>query len=259
MFKYELLNLYQDYLKAFYSKETVRNYINRLDIILDRQNRLDILKSLDFNKILDNLAKIKYKNHFSQSKNAFLHFCTFQNIQLNEEVKEKIKLLELETKKKKRSLKTLDFNKTEQTIKRIKNQKLKQNYQTLILLGVRVSELAGIAKKDCIVSDNEINFSYSAKGGKERSVTFYKDKEPKLFANLKKEIEAIKDPTAKIFLSANYLQKNAVKYDFTCHDLRRAFAKREYKATKSKRVVKEKLGHTNMKTTNIYLRSKVKI
>ena len=258
MMKYELLNLFQNYLKNLFAKETVKTYTNRLDIILNGQSRTDILKSLNFDKILDNLANIKYKNHFSQSKNAFLHFCAFQNINLSEEVKQRMALLEDNTKKKHRRLKAVDFKQAEQRIKRIRNENLKLNFQTLTAIGIRVSELAGIIKEDCTITDNEINFAFVAKGGKKRVVILAKDKDPQLFERLKQLIEQTA-PMSKVFLSANYLQKNAVKYNFTCHDLRRAFAKRTYKATKSKKAVKVALGHTSIKTTNIYLRSKVKI
>jgi len=63
----------------------------------------------------------------------------------------------------------------------------------------------------------------------------------------------------KLFYSANYLQTKAIKYGFECHDLRRAYAKKEYLKTKDKGHVMEKLRHTSLKSTNIYLRSRIDI
>ena len=62
-----------------------------------------------------------------------------------------------------------------------------------------------------------------------------------------------------MFYSAIYLQKEAQRLGITCHNLRRAYAKLEYKKTKSRENVRKKLRHTNIKTTNIYLRSKIKV
>ena len=66
-------------------------------------------------------------------------------------------------------------------------------------------------------------------------------------------------PTQKVFYSAIYLQMRAKEYGFKCHDLRRVYAKREYSKTGSKKHVMEKLRHSSVKSTNIYLRSRIKI
>jgi len=81
---------------------------------------------------------------------------------------------------------------------------------------------------------------------------------PKLYQTLKENIINTPHDT-KIFYSANYLQRKAKGLGFTCHDLRRAFNKMEYKKHRSKSAVMKKLRHSNIKTTNIYLRSKVKL
>ena len=66
--------------------------------------------------------------------------------------------------------------------------------------------------------------------------------------------ESIK-PNDRVFYSVATLQKEAKKLGFKCHDLRRICAKDEYKKTKSKWKVKEKLGHEKMSNTKIYLKS----
>lgn len=254
---YNLLADYRKHLEETYSVETARVYTTRLAWLFSSQNIADI-DCIDISKVIAELSKIKYKNHFSQSKNALLKFCQFQNIALSYDNLVMIDKLGNCTRKKYRKLKVVDFNKVMRTINRLKNEKLKICFQTLIETGLRVSELAQIFPENCTVTDDDITFSFIGKGGKIEQAVLYKKRNAKLYNRLKSRIE--KTPCdRKIFYSAVYLQKKAKHYGFTCHDLRRAFAKIEYKKSKSKAHVKEKLRHTSIKTTNIYLRSKVRV
>ena len=256
--KYDLLKKYKDYLEKMYSHETARTYAIRLECLFEGQSLTNIISQLDIPKVISKLSEIKYKNHFSQSKNAFLHFCKFQNIVLDYEHLNTINRLEKHTHKKYRNFQALNFDEVNNKIKHIKNQKLKLSFQTMLATGLRVFELSQITPNQCFVSADEICFYFLAKGGKTEKVTIYKEDDSKLFVNLLELIEKTKKDN-KLFYSAIYLQINAKKLGFKCHDLRRAYAKIEYKKTKSKELVMEKLRHTSIKTTNIYLRSKIKI
>jgi integrase len=124
--------------------------------------------------------------------------------------------------------------------------------------GLRVSELAGVAAEDCKITDEAVVFSFVGKGGKAAKVTVNADDSPQLHERLKVLIEGT--PTGKkVFYSAMYLQTNAKKLGFGCHDLRRAYAKLEYQKCRNKAAVSEKLRHSNKRTTNIYLKSKVEV
>jgi len=258
--KYDTLGAYREYLTTArrLRPDTVRTYYNRLDRLLEGQSLIHTVEKLDIAKIIENLSKITYKNHFSQSKNALLHFLAFLNISISDEHLKQIENLEKNTRKKYRKLKKADFKEIDKKIKYLKNKKLKLSYQVMIETGLRVFEVAQITPNDCTVSKDEIQFSFIGKGGERQETTFFKKDNPQLFKQLKEKIETMKK-TDKMFYSAIYLQKEAKRLGITCHNLRRAYAKLEYKKTKSKEVVRKKLRHTNIKTTNIYLRSKIKV
>lgn len=253
--KYDVLADYKTFLLGLgLSRETVRTYYNRLDILLKEQN----IARIDIEKILDELKEVKYKNYFSQYKNALLYFLEFQNIVLDARSINKIEELEQNTRKKYRKLKESDFRVIKNKINHLKNKKLKLSYQVLSATGLRVSELAQIGKESCLVEEDTITLSFIAKGSNKEEVVLKREDNEKLFCDLQKLIESTAS-NKKLFYSANYLQQKAKQYGFTCHDLRRACAKVEYKRTKSKNKVKEKLRHKSIKTTNLYLNSKIKI
>ena len=262
--KYELLGLFHKHFLIEikkYSKQTAKTYLSKMDGLLDGQNFFDIMGSFNMDKVLVNLSKIKHKNPFSQAKNALILFCEFQNIPISNHHLDEIAKLEEKTKRKYRKLKPVIFKKVDGTIKRLRNTKLKLSYQTLLYTGLRVSELAQITPSDCLITDDEIHISFIGKGRNKASAVITKADDEPFFTRLIQLInntEAISE-NKKIFCSANYLQTNAKKYGFNCHDLRRIYAKREYNKTKSKTHVMEKLRHTSLKSTKIYLRSKVKI
>lgn len=255
---YDLLKEYRDYLGRSHAPTTARAYAVRLEGLLEGQSITDTVGKLDIQRVVDKLSEIRYKNYFSQAKNAFLYFCEFQKISLTNEHFEKIEELEQKTRKKYRKLEVVTFDKIKRKIDHIRNKKLKLSYQTLIATGLRVSELADIKRNECTVSENQILLRFTGKGGHDERSIIERHESPKLFDGVKALIE--KTPMEKkVFYSAVYLQEEAKDRGFKCLDLRRACAKIELKRSKSRDKVRQKLRHSSMKNTNIYLRSKVKI
>lgn len=256
--RYDVLTAYKVFLDERLRPASARVYYERLNTLFDNQSILNTIENLNIDKMIDELQDMKYKNEFSQYKNALLYFLEFQNISLSEEQSAKIQEYENNTKKKYRKLKTVDFKKVDRTIKHLKNKKLKLSYQTLLNTGLRVFELAQITKDSCTFLDDTLTMNFIGKGGNQEQVIFTKADNEKLFDELKEMILSTQE-NKKVFYSANYLQQKAKQYNFCCHDLRRAYSKLEYKKSESKEQVKEKMRHTNIKTTEIYLKSKVKI
>ena len=259
MMKYEALALLHSHLLKQYSKQTARVYLSKLDALLLGQDPINTITNFDMEMVLINLSKIKYKNPFSQAKNALLLFCSCHNIIISSCHQNEIDQLEGLTKRKYRKMKPVSFENIKATIDRLKNPKLKLSFQALYKTGLRVSELAQITPNDCHVSDDMIQLSFIGKGGNRENTTLTNnDDDAVFFERLVSMIKATKQAD-KVFYSAIYLQEKAKKYGFTCRDLRRAYAKLEYQKTKSKIHVKEKLRHSSIKSTNIYLKSKVSV
>jgi len=257
---YDLLNDYKKFLAARCARTTAESYYKKLCLLFVGQSISDPVGNLDVDKILDKFSAIKHKNYFSQAKNAFLYFCEFQNIFLSHDVLERIKELEKRTRKKRRQLKAIQYSEIDKKIKRLRNKRLKLSYQTMLATGLRILELSDITPSGCNVTNDEITFSFCAKGGENGIVTISATSYPKLYKDLTVLIESTQKANEKrLFYSTVYLQKNAKQLGFSCHDLRRVFAKIEYKKCRSKPVLMEKLRHKSIKATNIYLRSKIKI
>jgi len=263
--KHTILKEYKEYLGlSDLQKTTVNSYYNKMDHLLEGQNFLANGKDVEIPKVLDQLATVKYKSYFSGYKNAFFYYLKCFELALIEEQKQLIRELQANTKKKYRKSKTSEYKKINATVQRLKNRKLKLSFLTIIETGLRVFELSQIKVSDCIIdggsfngeTSEKIQFTFTGKGGKEEKVFIDKDVCP----NLYKELEYIikhRPKDEKLFYSANYLQKQAKKYGFTCLTLRQIYAKKEYRRTKSKRLVKERLRHDSVRTTNKYLNSRV--
>lgn len=256
--KYKVLESFRVFLSARLRPETARVYCDRLSTLLGNETVVNTLDNLDMNAMINRLQSITYKNEFSQYKNALTYFCEFQNITLNREQQKKIGEFESHTKKKYRRLTSVEFQKMDRTIKHLKNKKLKFSFQTLLATGLRVSELSQITANECTCTNDEIIFSFTGKGGRRQTAKLSKKENKKLYDNVKEMIEDTK-AERRVFYSSNYLQQKAKRYGFRCLDLRRASAKITYENTKSKEQVKQKLRHSNLKTTEIYLKSKVNI
>lgn len=256
--KYDILNKWINSMKNDLRPNTVKTYFERMDDLLTGQSILNTLELFDINLVIDNLSRITYKNQFSQSKNALLYFLKYYNISLDNSYLEKIELCEKSLKRKNRKLSEVKYSDVVNEIANIRNKKLKLSYQTMLSTALRVSELSSIEPENCHVTQEEIIFSVEIKGGKIVKSVITKDENLKLYNNLKKQIEDT-DDGKKVFYSANYLQQKCETMCFRCHDLRRLCAKSIYKKTKSKEKAKEKLNHCDIKTTEIYLKSKAKI
>lgn len=256
--KCDVLEEYRFFLEKRRRPATARVYTERLNTLLKGQSIINTMENLDIDKMISNMDKAKNKNEFSQYKNALLYFLDFENIVLSKQQLEIINDFEKSKKKKYRKQQMSDFQKVDKTIKHLKNKKLKLSYQTILETGTRVSELSQITKNNCTFSADTLTMRFIGKGGRQEQVILSKEDNKKLFSDLTEMIQNTRD-TKKVFYSANYLQQKAKKYKFTCHDLRRAYAKLEYQKTKSKEDVREKLRHTNIKTTERYLKSQVNI
>jgi len=257
---YDLLKAYRVYLVEKMQPATAETYYKKLCLLFEGQSISDTVGKLDIDKILEKLGKIKYKSNFSQAKNAFLHFCEFQNIRLSAQTLEHIRELATGARKKYRKLKPILYSEIDKKIKRIRDKRLKLSYQTMIATGLRVAELSDIAPDNCQVTNDGIAFIFTARGGTKAVITVSATEHLKLYQDLQALIEnTLESNSKKLFYSANFLQRKAKALGFACHDLRRAFAKLEHKKYRNKDHVMDKLRHKSIKATNIYLRSKVKI
>ena len=213
---------------------------------------------MNIDMVLEKLKNIKHKSSYSKYKNAFIKFCSYQDIHLNNEIMAQLKSMKDDKKKKYRKLKPTNLKDIAAKIRVIKNRKLKISFKIMLYCGLRVSELTQIRKNDCIILDDTIEFSFISKGGKPVKVIFHKEIDELCFRKLCELIQSLHD-SQKVFYSKSYLQKIANEKKFTCHDLRRAFAKLELKDKKDINKVRTALRHTSLNNTRIYLRSKINI
>jgi len=259
---YDLLKAYKKYLLTLYRPSTAEGYYKKLCTLFQGQCITATVKRLDIDAALNKLSQIKDKRAFSQYKNAFLHFCEFQAIELPTNTLERINELGKATRKKRRKLGELDYIQVDKKIKFLRNKRLRLSYQVMAATGLRVSELASISSTGYSITDAAINFDFIARGGTSEVITIIKTSYPKLYKDLVlliKSTSQTQDKDMKIFYSAGYLQKKAKSLGFACHDLRRVFAKLEFKKSRSKATLMKKLRHKSLKATRLYLRSKIKV
>ena len=253
--KYNVLLMFRDYLRSSgLSSSTASTYYKAMDYLLNDQILLDCSK-LDIKLVLQKLQVITYKSYYSKYKNAFLKFCDYQNIKLSDKVRIELDAMKSDKIKKYRKPKPVLLTSIKNKIRVIRDRKLKLSLQIMLATGIRVSELSQVTTKDCTLANDNIKLSFIGKGGNAETVMITDSK----IVSALRELLAITPKGEKLFYSANYLQKHARKRNFACHDLRRAFAKIVYKATKSIRRVMELMRHKKYRSSKIYLTSKVKI
>lgn len=255
--KYNTLDEYHNFLLLTLAPSTAKTYLKGIDYLLKDQFFLDY-NEIDYDLVIQKLDNLKHRNEFSKYKNTLFYFCQFINHDLDDNQLEKLEESKLTKLKKYRKLKPRKLSEIKKSISYIKDKKLKLSFEIMLITGLRVSELVQIKKEDCKLLENTFELSFIGKGQCPETVIIYKKDNPKLFNNLRNFIADI-ETNKKLFYSASYLQSKAKEKGFACHDLRRANAKLKYKDTKDKNKVMKQLRHQNLKTTEIYLKSKIDI
>ena len=251
---------YRSFLETSLSVSTARTYAGAVATLLRDQN-ITSVNNINIEKVIEyfeSFGNIKYKNQYSKYKNAFLKFCDFMNIELDKDSLNKIYAMTDDKKKKRRNLKKIDFKKVNNRINLIRDNKLKLSFVTMLNTGLRVSELSQVKKSDCKFESDSLKMNFIGKGGDQEFVIIYQEKDKTFFDRISVLLNETSEDE-KVFYSTGYLQKEANKREFGCHDLRRAFAKISYKECKSMIEVKKLLRHKEIKNTKIYLKSKVKL
>ena len=252
--KYNTLLAFRAHLAGELSPSTAITYYKAIDFLLKDQPLLDC-RNFDVHAVVIKLKAMKYKNQYSKYRNAFIKFCDYLNIELSDKILLDLELMKTEKIKKYRKLKPVNLKDIKNHIKVIRDKRLKLSFETMLYSGLRVSELSQIRKEDCIVGKDTITLHFIGKGGKRETVII---NDRRVVARLKNLIQSTRDEK-KVFYTSSYLQMKAHEKGFQCHDLRRAFAKLAYKEYKDISKVMELLRHSKIKTTKIYLRSKLKI
>jgi integrase/recombinase XerC/integrase/recombinase XerD len=152
-------------------------------------------------------------------------------------------------------LKYLKHSQVLRLIDSIENDRDRLIIRTIYATGVRVSELANINIEDIDFDEHTIRIR--GKGGKIRMVFIDED----TLAEISKFVgTAITGPLFTgqqgRHISARTIQHLFRKYapaGITPHKIRHSYASELYRRSKNLRVVQENLGHSSIKTTEIYL------
>lgn len=262
--KYDLLYNYKDFLYNNYSDKTAKTYFNCADNLFKGLS-FNEYSDINFDVVYSRLESLKYRNDFSKYKSALIAFMNFSDVSFsNSEQSNKYFSEQSKSKsKRKRKLKTRDLSKIKSKIDVIRDKRLITAFKIMLQYGLRVGEVSSISK-DKIKKEKDIYMiEYTQKGGKTAILQINKKRNLYIFNQidslLSKNNESSAEGENNFFHSERFLQEQATKRDFTCHDLRRAYAKVEYAISKNLDVVRQKLRHENLRTTKIYVYSKIKI
>lgn len=207
-------------------------------------------------QVLMNVSKLKTKNDVSAAKRGLEFFSSYYpEFQLHSQIKE----VSLKKRnRKKRTWQPLDLNAVKKTINALHDEKLRLAYRSMLETGMRVSEVECLRKKDIKIDGNTIRFYLQhTKKGCEDEVFCSSDY---LATKLTSYLEKFEEEE-KLFYSKSMMMKKAGEHGFECHDLRRAYAKNEYRSARQSvnsyeavDIVRDKLRHESCRTTKKYLR-----
>ena len=251
--KYNVLNEFKEYLTETLAPSTALTYYKAVDYLLKEQVLID-LRKMNIDIVIAKLKAMRYKNQYSKYKNAFLKLCDYINLNFDEKTMMELEGMSFEKRKKRRDLTPIKLEDIKNRIRVIRDKKLKLSYQTMLITGLRVSELVQITKENGIIEDGSLTLHFIGKGGKRE---FVKLTDKKLLIGLQGLI-ANASANEHLFYSANYLQSEALKRGFKCVDLRRAFAMLSYKEHRNIKKVMKLMRHSKYENTKIYLNNRVK-
>lgn len=247
--KYEVLGQYRAFLVGRYRPATAKQYYNRAVQLFKGQN-FTTPGGADLGKAAAKLGQVTYSNDFSQCQSAIKNYAEFAGLAVPE-------LPEVQTRRRFRNLPARRLQDITAWVNVIRNEKLVLCYKIMLKTGLRVGELADIAAPDVQpLPGGGYRLGFTAKGGARDTVEISAD-EKYICAGIERQLRQATD--GRLFYSAGYLQQQAKKRGFACHDLRRAFAKITYRYSHSKAYTAQQMRHDNKRTTEIYLKSKIEI
>jgi integrase/recombinase XerC/integrase/recombinase XerD len=160
---------------------------------------------------------------------------------------------------KQQDVKYLKHNQVLRLLDSIDDPRDKLIVRTIYATGVRVSELCNMNIEDIDFDEHTIRIR--GKGDKMRTVFIDDDTRADLLKFIGNRIEG------PVFLgqqgknissrAIQHIFKNYAPTGITPHKIRHSYASELYKRSKNLRVVQENLGHTSIKTTEIYLHTDI--
>lgn len=239
-----------------YSSRTLKTYLYGLKEYFSFKG--DNFTELDQENIRDFLLHCEKKRTSPQSRNLFLNAIKFyyRNVVKNSQK------IEIQSAKKPKSLPTvLSRSEIHEILEIVKNAKHKLLLSLAYGAGLRVSEAIALKVQDLDFEELMV-YIKQAKGQKDRISIM-----PERLVNSLKNLVAGKIATDFVFASEqggklaartvqkvfeNALRDTAVKKDATFHSLRHSFATHLLENGTDMRYVQELLGHSNIRTTQIY-------
>lgn len=191
------------------------------------------------------------KKEISRIKNSL------KLINLDESAKDEINQLcdqytKIRPKFRKSNEPPLQLKRLENTINKLKSNRLKLGYRLQEISGLRVSEIADLEERDIKISQGTnqlIIHVRHGKGNKERYVKCFRDDWV-----LEKILKLQPKRNNKLFCTSKYIIENAKQHNFHTHDLRKVFANTfYYNCVEDKRttisLLKLQLGHEKRNRT----------
>ena len=239
-----------------YSPKTIKTYLLCIELYL-KYKKVN-LEKLDEENIKDFLLFLKDKNKSPQTINLYLNSIKF----FYNQVLKKYQKINLKFAKRNKSLPVvLSRDEIKKIIENTSNSKHKLIITVAYSSGLRVSEVINLKVKDLNLEESTIHLK-GAKGMKDRLTIFPE----KILSDLKNLIAGkniddyvfeserggkLTTATAqKVFIKS--LQKAKINKDATFHSLRHSFATHLLENGTDVRYVQELLGHSNIRTTQIY-------
>lgn len=245
------------------SKNTIRDRKSNLNILFKKLNFNGDVLNLKSDDIEKALKEFKLKTHLSSCVNA-IRYLKKNNVDFNFPPEEKLKeIIKNKKKNNRKPKKEKLISDIENRVNRVRKKDYRIAYKLMLETGLRVHEVSALEKEDFEIEKNKIKINLrEAKGNKLCLVEL----ENKYLAKNINELILEKENIKKVFPCVRELQEQSKKINVECHDLRRCYAKnffyevrKEYDYEKALEMTKEKLRHSKIDTTKIYLNSKVKI
>jgi len=239
-----------------YSPKTIKSYMYGLREYFSF--KVNNFTELDQESIRDFLLHCEKKHITPQSRNLFLSSIKFyyRNVVKNPQK------IEIQSAKKPKSLPSvLSRSEVIMILEFTKNSKHKLLLSLAYGAGLRVSEVIELKVQDLDLEELTVHIK-QAKGQKDRISII-----PESLVNSIKNLIAGKTPTALVFESErggkltvrtaqkvfeNALRNSSIRKNATFHSLRHSFATHLLENGTDVRYVQELLGHSNIRTTQIY-------